>query len=93
MRRVLLTEQGIVRTALGLGLRVVFQHSDKSVMSFAELWAAFHDHYPGRWGVQVLPPTRYALDGANKYWLCVFTTPPKGLDLFDPQEPTPQKSE
>lgn len=78
---VYLLECDIRPTVLGLALRVQVERYDDQPMTWAEVYAAFSEKYPGMWAVQVLPPTGHLMDGANKYHLFVLEDRPTGMDI------------
>ena len=70
-------------TDAGPALLVSFSRLDEAPMGYRELWRAFVDAYPGKWGVMSLPSEDRAMDGAHKYHVLVFDKPPRGYDLCD----------
>lgn len=68
-------------TALGLALRIQIERFDDRPMTWPEVYAAFSERYPGKWGVQILPPTGHLMDGANKYTVFILEDRPAGMDI------------
>lgn len=51
------------------------------LLSWSAVWEAFTEAYPGRWAVQVFPPSDALVDGKNVYHLWVLEDEPTGLNL------------
>ena len=81
-QRHVVTEKGVIQTALGSALRIQIERADKSPMGFRDVWEAFEHAYPGKWALQCFPPREHLFDQANRYHLHVFDACPDGLDLF-----------
>jgi len=69
-------------TACGPALYVRVFTPDYAVLAWREVWEAFAEAFPGKWGVQSLPPPALLVDEENVYHLLVFDDPPAGFDLF-----------
>jgi hypothetical protein len=87
----LVTEKGVVQTALGPALRIQIERRDHDTMGFREIWDVFEHRYPGKWALQCFPPREHFIDQANRYHLHVLDVQPQGLDLFDVQDSKEQK--
>lgn len=74
-----ITEHGPVE---GGALRVQIERVDGAAMGWRELWEVFQAAYPGRWGVQLLPPVGRMLDQCNRYHVHVLAEAPVGMDLW-----------
>ena len=76
------TDHGEVQTALGPVRRIQIERVDGTAMGWREVWEAFAAAYPGRWGVQLLPPVARLLDQCNRYHIHVLDQAPEGWDLW-----------
>ena len=76
-----ITERGTRQTCLGPALQLKIFAPGYHVLSWREVWDAFSAAYPGRWAVQVFPPTESLLDAKCVYHLFVLDREPEGLNL------------
>ena len=81
---VLVTEQGRRATGLGPATWITIERADGRRMAWSEVHDSFSERYPGRWAVQVFPPSQSLLNTANRYHLWVLDHAPLGLDIGVP---------
>lgn len=80
-RDIVITERGTHETCLGPALWIKIWARGYPVLGWREVWEAFAQVYPGRWAVQIFPPTDYLVDGKNVYHIWVLESKPEGFDL------------
>ena len=68
-------------TSLGLVRQIKIFAPGHRPLSWREVWERFAAEYPGKWAVQVFPPTDQLVDGKAVYHLWVCEEPPVGLNL------------
>jgi len=51
------------------------------VLSWRQIWDAFTEQYPGRWAIQVFPPSIALIDSKAVYHLWVLESEPEGFNL------------
>ena len=76
-----ITERGHRDSCLGLVLQLKVWAPGYPPLSWSDIYGAFTARYPGRWAVQVLPPTDSLVDGKACYHLWVLSEEPAGLNL------------
>jgi hypothetical protein len=83
MPQVQITERNWRDSALGRVLQLKLWAEGFPPLSWAQLWGAFSQAYPGCWAIQVFPPVEALVDGKCVYHLYVLPglEPPVGLDL------------
>lgn len=74
-------ERGHRDSCLGRVLQIKVWAPGYPDLSWSEVWDAFTREYPGRWAVQVFPPTEALVDGKSVYHLWVLEREPEGLNL------------
>jgi hypothetical protein len=76
-----ITERGTRDSCLGPVLQLkVFEPGYRPLL-WREVCDAFTAKYPGRWAIQVFPPSERLLDGKAVYHLFVLEKEPAGLSL------------
>ena len=68
-------------TSLGPARRIRMWAQGYETMTWREIWEAFTKLYPGKWAVQVYPPTDQLVDGRAIYHLFVCEQDPQGLNI------------
>lgn len=83
MTPVTITERGEKDSCLGRVLQLKVFARDYRPLSWREAWDAFAAAYPGRWAVQVFPPSGSLVDSKAVYhlWVLGEGVKPEGLDL------------
>lgn len=81
MSDIIITERGTRCSCLGVVLQLKIFTREYRRLGWREIWEAFTAAYPGKWGVQVLPPATDLVDGKNVYHVYVLDIEPAGLNL------------
>jgi len=81
-RKACVQEMGERETDLGWVLYIRVFTNNYRQLSWSEVWRAFERNYPGRWAVQVFPPSDQLVDETNIYHLFVLLDgEPIGLNI------------
>jgi hypothetical protein len=81
MSDIKITERDRVNTALGPALQLKVFTVDYRLLSWREVCDAFNAAYPGRWGVQVFPPSEFIVDGKCVYHIWLLDSEPAGMNI------------
>lgn len=76
-----ITERGVRDSCLGPVLQLKIFAEDYRPLYWREIWDAFVKKYPGRWAVQVFPPSEKLVDSKAVYHLFVLDREPTGMSL------------
>jgi hypothetical protein len=77
---VLLSDRGPRTSPWGTATHVQFTSESGRTLSWAEVYEAFAEAFPGCWAVEVYPPREFLVDEVNAYHLFVL---PPGAELGD----------
>jgi hypothetical protein len=78
---VTITERGTKETCLGPALQLKVFAEGYPVLTWRQVWDAFTAAYPGRWAVQIFPPSESLIDSKAVYHLFVLDSEPQGFNL------------